>query len=218
MNFEILGLISFAEASAAQEQRAKERSAGSIDDLIIFCELEPVITLGVSTRPEHWLPLKQNPSLGKLPIVQTDRGGSVTYHGPGQLIIYPVISLRERRMGVRTFISTCLEVISDFARSAGVDARPELSPAGVWVGPKKIASTGLRITEGVTRHGFAVNLGGDLEIFKKFSPCGLEGSCISSILELTGRNITFTEGYSMLQAGLARSFCWELKGKEAGGV
>ena len=109
-------------------------------------------------------------------------GGGITYHGPGQLMLYPVISLRERRLGVRRFVERGLQAITVVFRSFGVDAVYELKcRAGVWVGGRKLASVGLRIIDGVTLHGWSINIACDLRPFSLFSPCGIKNCPVSSL-------------------------------------
>jgi lipoyl(octanoyl) transferase len=117
---------------------------------------------------------------GDIPIVQTDRGGQVTYHGPGQLVIYLLISLREAGIGIRRLVTLMEESIIGLLATHGIDAEPRADAPGVYVGQKKIASLGLRVRRGCTYHGLALNVSNDLEPFQRINPCGYPGLEVTS--------------------------------------
>jgi lipoyl(octanoyl) transferase len=145
-----------------------ERSAETEDELWLV-EHPPVFTLGQAGKPEHIL----NP--GDIAIVQSDRGGQVTYHGPGQLVGYLLIDLRRRRLGVRDLVSGIENALIDFLASQGIIAQARKEAPGVYVGAAKIAALGLRIRKGRSYHGFSLNVDMDLEPFTRINPCGYEG-------------------------------------------
>lgn len=194
MEFILSGLVPYREMRAVQEALVQERIDGKRGDTIIFCEHPPVVTLGKRTA-EGDIDVHAGVWKSKgIPLIVTDRGGSATFHGPGQLIVYPVIKLQERGLGVRTFVSIVLSSIAEELRTIGLPCTPELSPAGVWImgekGKKKVGSVGLRIIHGVTCHGFSVNVCNDLEIFRLFKPCGLDHVEMTSISsELRSSNL-----------------------------
>lgn len=136
-------------------------------------EHDPVFTQGQAGKPEHLL----NP--GDIPIVQSDRGGQVTYHGPGQLVIYLLLSLREAGLGVRGLVSamenSIIEVLADY----GIEARARADAPGVYVGEAKIAALGLRVKRGYSYHGLSFNIDMDLEPFSRINPCGYQGMAVT---------------------------------------
>jgi len=145
----------------------------STQDEIWFCEHDSVFTLGLNTAPEHLL------APGDIPVIQIDRGGQVTYHGPGQLMIYPLIDLRRAGLGVRDLVTALEQSVVDLAADYGVEAASRCDAPGVYVDGVKLASIGLRIRRGSSFHGMALNVDVDLEPFSRINPCGFEG------LELT---------------------------------
>ena len=145
-----------------------ERSAETNDELWLV-EHPPVFTLGQAGKPEHIL----NP--GDIPIVQSDRGGQVTYHGPGQLVGYLLIDLKRRRLGVRDLVSGIENTLIDFLEQQGITSQARKDAPGVYVGAAKIAALGLRVRKGRSYHGFSLNVDMDLEPFTRINPCGYEG-------------------------------------------
>jgi len=135
-------------------------------DEIWFTEHPPVFTLGMNAAREHLL------SPGDIPVIQVDRGGQVTYHGPGQLMIYPLIDLKRARVGVRGLVSALEQAVVRVVAEYGVAAEPRCDAPGVYVDGRKIASVGLRIRRGASYHGMALNVDVDLEPFTRINPCG----------------------------------------------
>ena len=140
-----------------------------VRDEIWFCEHPPVFTLGVKTRPSHIL------DPGDIPVEQSDRGGQVTYHGPGQLMVYPLLSLRRAGLGPRSLVCALEESVIDCAAARGIEASRRPGAPGVYVDGAKLAAIGLRIRRGCSYHGMAVNVCGDLGPFSRINPCGFEG-------------------------------------------
>lgn len=147
-------------------------------DEIWLCEHEPVFTQGQNGKPEHIL----NP--GSIPIVQTDRGGQITYHGPGQLMVYTLIDLRRKKFNVRQLVSLLEQSVIDLLAAEGAIAQAKADAPGVYVAGKKICSIGLRIRRGCSYHGIAFNINLDLSPFQRINPCGfknLEMTQLSSL-------------------------------------
>jgi len=138
----------------------------STPDEIWFTEHPPVFTLGLNASREHLL------DTGDIPVVQVDRGGQVTYHGPGQLMIYPLIDLRRAKLGVRDLVTGLEQSIVDLLREQGIEAKARADAPGVYVDGRKIASVGLRIRRGSSFHGMALNIDVDLQPFSRINPCG----------------------------------------------
>ena len=142
-----------------------ERDASTPDE-IWFCEHPPVFTLGLNASKEHLL------APGDIPVVQIDRGGQVTFHGPGQLMVYPLIDIRRANIGVRKLVTALEQSVVDLAAEYEVDAAARADAPGVYVADDKLASVGLRIRRGSSFHGMALNVDVDLEPFTRINPCG----------------------------------------------
>ena len=143
------------------------RDENTLDE-VWFCEHPPVFTLGLNAAREHLL------APGDIPVVQIDRGGQVTFHGPGQLMIYPLIDIRRANIGVRKLVTALEQSVVDLAADYGVEASARADAPGVYVKGKKLASVGLRIRRGASFHGMALNVDVDLEPFSRINPCGYE--------------------------------------------
>ena len=138
-------------------------------DEIWFCEHPPVFTLGLNAAKEHLL------TPGDIEVVQIDRGGQVTYHGPGILMVYPLIDIRRANIGVRRLVTALEQSVVDLAAEYGIAATAKPEAPGVYVDDAKLASVGLRIRRGASFHGMAVNVDADLEPFSRINPCGYQG-------------------------------------------
>jgi lipoyl(octanoyl) transferase len=161
-------------------QRFTDERGSTTPDEIWFLEHPPVFTLGLNAMRSHVL------APGDIPVVQIDRGGQVTYHGPGQLVVYPLIDLRRAGLGVRDLV-TALEVsVIDVAAEYGITAESRRNAPGVYVAGKKLASVGIRVRRGSSYHGLAVNVCLDLEPFGRINPCGYEGLQMTQFSELGG--------------------------------
>jgi lipoyl(octanoyl) transferase len=152
----------------------------SMPDEVWFTEHEPVFTLGINTAPEHLL------DTGDIPVIQIDRGGQVTYHGPGQLMIYPLIDLRRAGLGVRDLVTALEQSVVDLAAGYGIEAASRCDAPGVYVAGVKLASVGLRIRRGCSFHGMALNVDADLEPFSRINPCGFSGMEVTDLASLGG--------------------------------
>jgi len=154
-----------------------ERDAETADELW-FTEHQPVFTLGLNANREHLL------TPGDIPVVQVDRGGQVTFHGPGQLMIYPLIDLKRARIGVRDLVTALEQCIIDLLAELGIDSIARKDAPGVYVDHKKVASVGLRIRRGASFHGMALNIDVDLEPFARINPCGFSDLEVTNLRAL----------------------------------
>jgi lipoyl(octanoyl) transferase len=154
---------------------------GSTPDEIWFVEHPPVFTLGLNASREHLL------SPGDIPVVQIDRGGQVTYHGPGQLVVYPLVDLRRRRLSVRELVVALENAVIGYVAELGVTARGSRAAPGVYVDDAKLASVGLRIRRGASYHGLALNVALDLEPFERINVCGHRGLAVTRLVDLVAR-------------------------------
>ena len=163
-----LGRQDYVPLWHAMQQFTDERNETTPDE-IWYCEHPAVFTLGLNAKPEHLL------APGDIPVVQIDRGGQVTYHGPGQLMIYPLLDLRRAGIGIRALVTALEQSVVDLCADSGVNAAARKDAPGVYVGQVKLASVGLRIRRGCSFHGMALNVDIDLEPFARINPCGYAG-------------------------------------------
>jgi len=163
-----LGLQTYEPVWRAMQAFTDARSESTADE-IWFAQHEPVFTLGINTAPEHLI------ATGDIPVVQVDRGGQVTYHGPGQLMVYPLVDLRRAGLGVRDLVTALEQSVVDLVAEYGIVAASRRDAPGVYVDGVKLASVGLRIRRGASFHGMALNVDVDLEPFSRINPCGFAG-------------------------------------------
>jgi len=163
-----LGRVDYESTWRAMQRLTETRDTNTPDELW-FLEHPPVFTLGMNTKPEHLL------APGDIPVVQIDRGGQVTYHGPGQLVVYPLIDLRRTALGVRELVVGLENAIIALCAAGGVDVVGRREAPGIYAGDRKLASIGLRIKRGCSYHGLALNVAMDLEPFRRINPCGYAG-------------------------------------------
>jgi lipoyl(octanoyl) transferase len=174
-----LGLVEYEPTWRAMQRFTDERGPATPDE-IWFLEHPPVFTLGMNASAAHVL------APGDIPVVQIDRGGQVTYHGPGQLVIYPLIDLRRSGLGIRDLVTALERSVIDLAAEYGVMAEARRSAPGVYVEGRKLASVGIRVRRGASYHGLAVNVSLDLEPFGRINPCGYEGLQMTQLADLGG--------------------------------
>jgi len=183
-----LGRRSYADALALQERAAAAVRRGGADELL-YVEHAPVITLGRGAAPDQLLASAAELAAAGITLVETDRGGGATFHGPGQLVGYPIVDLHRRGIGVRAYLGALEGALIAVLRRAQVDAfvRPGLT--GAWTRQGKIAAIGVAVRRGITRHGFALNVYNDLSGFHRIVPCGLHQP-VTSLQELGWRGST----------------------------
>jgi lipoyl(octanoyl) transferase len=174
-----LGRVEYEPTWRAMQRFTDERSAETADE-IWFLEHPPVFTLGMNASPEHVL------APGDIPVIQIDRGGEVTYHGPGQLVVYPLIDLRRAKLGVRSIVTALEQSVIQLVKGYGIDAVARREAPGIYVGQKKLGSVGLRIRRHSSYHGLAVNVSLELEPFQRINPCGYQGLELTQLSELGG--------------------------------
>ena len=156
-----------------------ERDASTADEIWLL-EHPPVFTLGMNARREHLL------APGPIPVVQVDRGGQVTYHGPGQLVVYVLMDLKRAQYGVRALVTALERAVIDYADELGIRATCRRDAPGVYVAERKLASVGIRIRRGASYHGLALNVDMDLEPFRRIDPCGYAGLQMTQLSALGG--------------------------------
>ena len=187
------GRMEYGRALHLQRELAESRAKGEIPDTLVLVEHDHVITLGRKTTPANFRP--QN-----IPVFEVERGGDATYHGPGQLVGYPIILLPDH--DVRRHVRSMEEAIIRTARGFGVEGERLEGHPGIWVEGKKLASIGVAVTDWVTYHGFALNVNTDLSYFELIRPCGLDPTSMTSMKRILGKDLPFDE----LKARFAREY------------
>ncbi len=172
-----LGLQDYDPVWRAMQSFTRQREADSPDELWLV-EHPALFTLGLNGKREHLL------KPAKIPIAHVDRGGQVTYHGPGQLLLYPLLNLHRHRLGVRQLVRLLEQLIIDLLASYHITAQNRIDAPGVYVGEAKIAALGLRIKRGCSYHGLALNINMDLEPFSRINPCGYKNMPVTQCLDL----------------------------------
>lgn len=173
-----LGVVKYGDALRLQERLVADRRAGRVPDLVLSLQHPPTYTFG--KRPSDHNLLVPESSLGA-ELHRTERGGHVTFHGPRQAVLYPILSLRDIGLGARRYVEGLESAMIEVAALYGVEARPGGACTGVWVGDRKIGAIGVRISSGFTSHGLAFNIDPDLGYFKHIVPCGIANKEVTSL-------------------------------------
>ena len=173
------GLCEYQPTWRAMQRFTGERDAATPDE-IWFLEHPPVFTLGLNASRAHLI------APGEIPVVQVDRGGQVTYHGPGQLVVYPLVDLTRVRLGIRDYVSALERAVIELAGEFGILAEGRRDAPGVYVSGRKLASVGVRVRRGASYHGLALNVALDLEPFARINPCGFQGLEMTQLADLGG--------------------------------
>ena len=203
-----LGRVAYAEALALQRALVDERKAGAIDDQLLLVEHPHVLTLGVrgDGGRSHILADPDLLASRGVEVHEAGRGGDITYHGPGQIVGYPIVDLKPDRQDVHRYVRDIEEVLIRTAADYGVDAGRVDGLTGVWVGREKLAAIGVRIARWVTSHGFAFNVTTDLEYFNLIVPCGIADRGVTSLDRLLGRSVDRHDVEDHIAAHFCRVF------------
>ncbi|MEX0749470.1 MAG: lipoyl(octanoyl) transferase LipB [Dehalococcoidia bacterium] len=196
------GIVEY-QAAWRLQQRIVDDVRGGADSTLILLEHPPTYTLGARGNTEHLLLAREAYARRGAAVVQSDRGGDVTFHGPGQMVGYPIIDLRARGDGPLRYVQMLEATLIDALRGYGIDAGRREGARGVWAGASKIAAIGVRVSRGVTMHGFALNVNTDLSYFADIVPCGIRDGGVTSMREITGE--TFHVGDVMRDVASAFS-------------
>lgn len=182
-----LGLVSYDDAEQLMRELHGQRVAGFINDTLLVLQHHPVITRGRQLKD---VSIDFDPMLKTMgvEIRHADRGGLLTYHGPGQIVVYFILKVQDYFKGVGDMVRAIEDTLIDFLKSLNVAAGLKESCPGIWVGGKKIGSVGFRIARDVTTHGIALNVVNGLEVYNHFKPCGLLGSTMTNLREVSGRD------------------------------
>ena len=174
-----LGLADYETTWRAMQQFTEVRDSTTPDEIWLL-EHPPVFTLGLNGNPAHLL------APGDIPVLHIDRGGQVTYHGPGQLVVYPLIDLKRAKLGIRDLVCALEQSVIETLAGYDIEAGTRSGAPGVYVDERKIASVGLRVRRGCTYHGLAFNISMDLEPFRRINPCGYAGLEVTQVADLGG--------------------------------
>ena len=180
-----LGMSRYEDAWNLQKQLQSQRISGQIEDHLLLVEHFPVYTLGKNSPKEHLL-VQESESIS---IIQTDRGGNITFHGPGQLVGYPILDLNHYKKSVSWYMRELEQLIIDVLKEYDINAGRKKGLTGTWVRDKKIAALGVRISKWVTMHGFSLNINPDLKYYQGIIPCGISEYGVTSMAKILGENV-----------------------------
>lgn len=206
-----LRLTDYAEALRIQREIHQRRLRGLTRDTLILVEHPRIITLGKSADPANLLASVSKLRSAGIDLVRTDRGGDVTFHGPGQLVGYPIFALEHGFAGVRSFIRRLESALISALERFGLRGERRPGSAGVWLGDEKIASIGLAVRRRVTLHGFALNVSTDLEPFSLINPCGDPAQKMTSLERVLLRTVHMDEARREVRLGIEKAFNLELR-------
>lgn len=202
-----LGVIDYAEALSLQADLVQRRRRGEIPDRLLLLEHPHVITLGTSASAEHVLLPEPERRLVGVDVFEAGRGGDVTYHGPGQLVGYPVLALEPERRDLHRYVRDLEEVVIRALRTLSLDASRKRGLTGVWLNDEKVCAIGVRVSSGwITSHGFALNVATDLSFFDAIVPCGIEEYGVTSIERRLGREVAMTRVEEAIEVSFAEVF------------
>jgi lipoyl(octanoyl) transferase len=214
LHLEQPGLVNYAAALELQHERVAQRKAGTIPDTLILLEHPHVYTLGRNAREENMLVSPEFLASRGAQVFATDRGGDVTYHGPGQLVGYPILDLTQHRRDISWYMRSIEEVLIRTARDFGIEAARSCGCTGVWVGNDKLAAMGVHLSRWVTSHGFALNVNADLRYFEWIVPCGLKNKGVTSMEKLLGHLVKMDEVNDYVVEHFAEVFGMEVRDAE----
>lgn len=181
-----LGVMPYEPALKLQQILMQARAEGKIPDVILLLQHSPVFTIGRFRGEEDIIVPPEILTQKGIAVVHTNRGGGITYHGPGQLVGYPILNLKENRLGVREYIWKLEAVIIKLLLALGIQGQRLAKYPGVWVGEEKICSIGIHVSHYITMHGFALSVNTDLQRFEYINPCGIKGKVMTSLSKLLG--------------------------------
>ena len=197
-----IGQKSYKAVWDLQKEMQQQRIKGEIDDTLILVEHDPVYTLGKNANEDHLLQSRDE----SIDVFNIERGGDITFHGPGQLVVYPILDLSNYKKSVSWYMRTLEQVLIDTLIEFKIIAQRNEGLTGVWVGDEKIAALGVRISRWVTMHGFAFNINTDLSYFENIIPCGIVGKNVTSLEQEIGRKVDIEKVKEQLKKNIELSF------------
>src|SRR6266478_4519897 len=217
-----LGLIAYAEAWELQKRVVAARKAGAIEDVLLFCEHPHVITLGRSGKRRNLLASESVLRQKGVEYFETTRGGDITYHGPGQIVGYPILNLGAIRRDVVWYVRSLEDAMIRATAELEIEAKREAGKTGIWVGEagvqEKLAAIGVHISRWVTSHGFAYNVATDLRYFELIVPCGIADRKATSLEKLLGRRVSLEEIRPLLVQQVCEVFGLTVRSEEPAGL
>jgi len=201
-----LGTIDYAVAHRLQKELQAKRISGEIDDTVLLLEHPPVLTMGRSAKEQHVLAAPDVLAARGISVHEVGRGGDVTYHGPGQLVAYPIIDLKPDRRDVRKYMWSLEETMIRTCADFGLAATRVEGLNGAWIGNRKVGAVGVRISRWVTMHGLALNANSDLTHFDLIVPCGIQDKTVTSLTAELGRTVFAADVIDPLARHLADLF------------
>ena len=208
-----LGVIEYEDGLRLQSHLGKARGEGRVEDTLLLLQHPPVITMGRSGKIQNLLASETTLREKGIGVVHTDRGGDFTYHGPGQLVMYPILDLRPLRLSVTDYVWNLEEVVIRVLARFGISAGRVEKLRGVWAGPEKIASLGVHLSRWISTHGVALNVNTDLAPFRLINPCGITDCQITSMASILGRSLPMEEVESSTLEAFAEVFKYSLSEK-----
>ncbi len=202
-----LGVVPYELALKLQKGLMQARAEGRIRDILLLLQHPPVFTIGRFRGGEDITVSPEILARDGIAVFHTDRGGGITYHGPGQLIGYPIVNLKENGLDVRQYIGKLEAAIIKLLVALGIQGHRVAEYPGVWVGERKVCSIGIHVSHYITTHGFALNVSNDLRYFRYVMPCGLPGEVMTSVSELLGRSVGMKTIIGKLIPSFSETFC-----------
>jgi len=201
-----LGIVPYEVALKLQQRLVQARSEGKIGDVILLLEHPSVFTVGRFKGGEDITVPPETLAREGIAVFHTDRGGGITYHGPGQLVGYPIVNLKENGLGVREYVRKLEAAIIKTLLALGIQGCRLAGYPGVWANGRKVCSIGIHVSHHITTHGFALNVTTDLRCFEYMRPCGLTGEVMTSISELSGRRVAVEAVIEQLVPSFSETF------------
>jgi lipoate-protein ligase B len=206
-----LGRTRYAETWELQKKIFSARQEHRIGDILLLTEHDPVFTLGKAADENHLLATSEELNEKKIDMFWIDRGGDVTFHGPGQIVGYPIIDLNLHYNDIHRYLRDLEQMIIDVLREYGVVGEREKEFTGVWVKHDKIAALGVKVSKWVTMHGFALNVNTDLSFFDRIIPCGIFHKGVTSLTSVLGKSVELADVQDRLIDSFAKIFLFEIK-------
>jgi lipoate-protein ligase B len=200
------GVADYKKILNLQLDLQEQRRRGQIPDTILIVEHQPVITLGVRKSANRLLVSAEELTKRRIDLIEIRRGGSITAHNQGQLVLYPILNLKLLGLNISEYIKRLQQIGTDLLNQLGVKAESKKGYPGLWVGGEKIASIGVRVSKGISCHGMAININNDLSIFDLFVPCGLDGVKMTSAEKITSKQYSMAEVKKQLAELLVENF------------
>ncbi len=206
-----VGLIEYGEAYDLQKRILAEKAAGQEENTLLLLEHPPTLTLGKSGKLKNLLVERDELADKGIPLFFTDRGGDITYHGPGQLVVYPIVDLRKRGKDIHRYIDELQETVIKTLADFSIAGERDQKHVGVWVGEDKICAIGVAVHKWITMHGLALNVDSDLNFFSLITPCGIAGRGVTSMARLGERAPSMEEVINHFIAHFSQVFSMTMK-------